>query len=98
VALIGTSYLKPENSIITGMATACLVIANYNLHGGTAASASATPAWNADLTGSVRKAGYTSFGWSLFWVLVILATAALVILAPAALVLEWQVLQALTGL
>ncbi len=60
MALIGKSYLKPENSIIAGMATVGLVIANYNLHNGSAASASATPAWNQDLTSSTKKAGYTS--------------------------------------
>lgn len=60
MALIGKSYLKPENSIIAGMATVGLVIANYNLHNGSAASASATPAWNQDLTTSTKKAGYTS--------------------------------------
>jgi len=60
VALIGKSYLKPENSIIAGMATVGLVLANYNLHNGSAASASATPAWNNDLASSTKKAGYTS--------------------------------------
>ena len=60
MGLIGASYLKPENSIIAGMATVGLVIANYNLHNGSAAEASNTPAWNADLTSSTKKAGYIS--------------------------------------
>ncbi len=55
------SVLKPENSMIAGLAVVGLVIANYNLHNGTAASAAATsPAWNPTLTNSNQKAGWTS--------------------------------------
>lgn len=55
------SILKPENSLVAGMAVVGLVIANYNLHNGTAAGASATgPAWNPTLVTSNKKAGYTS--------------------------------------
>ena len=61
MALTGiTSRLKPENSIIAGMATVALVVAVYNLHNGSAASASNTPAWSTDLTSSTKKAGYIS--------------------------------------
>jgi hypothetical protein len=60
VALIGKSYLKPENSIIAGMATVGLVLANYNLHNGSAAQASNTAPMNPDLLSSTKKAGYTS--------------------------------------
>jgi hypothetical protein len=55
------SILKPENSLISGLAVVGLVIANYNLHNGTAAGAAATgPAWNDTLVTSNKKAGYTS--------------------------------------
>jgi hypothetical protein len=55
-----TSYLKPENSIIAGLATVALVIANYNLHNGTAAQAHASDPMHPALVSSNRKAGYTS--------------------------------------
>ena len=54
------SILKPENSLIAGMAVVGLVVANYNLHNGTAAQASASDAWNPNLVGSNKKAGWTS--------------------------------------
>ena len=54
------SILKPENSLIAGMAVVGLVVANYNLHNGTAASCSATGSWDPHLKTSNSKAGYTS--------------------------------------
>jgi hypothetical protein len=54
------SYLKPENSLIMGAAVIGLVIANYNLHNGTAAQASASDAWQPQLVTSNKKAGWTS--------------------------------------
>ena len=56
MGLIGASYLKPENSIIAGMATVGLVIANYNLHNGSAAEASNTCSWTNGTPVSLRKA------------------------------------------
>jgi hypothetical protein len=55
-----TSYLKPENSIVAGLAVVALVIANYNLHGGTVAQASMTEANSTHMQTSTKKAGYTS--------------------------------------
>lgn len=55
-----TSVLKPENSMIAGLAVVALVIANYNLHNGTAASCAATTEWNPTLVTSNKKAGWTS--------------------------------------
>ena len=54
------SYLTPENSIVAGLATVALVIGNYNLHNGTAAQANMTEPNHPALTGSNKKAGYTS--------------------------------------
>jgi hypothetical protein len=54
------SILKPENSLIAGLAVVALVIANYNLHNGTAASAAATGSWDPHLKTSNQKAGWTS--------------------------------------
>jgi hypothetical protein len=54
------SILKPENSLIAGMAVVGLVVANYNLHNGTAASAAATGSWDPHLSTSNKKAGWTS--------------------------------------
>jgi hypothetical protein len=51
---------KPEGSMIAGLAVVGLVIANYNLHNGTAASAAATDAWDGNLQASTKKAGYSS--------------------------------------
>jgi hypothetical protein len=55
-----SSYLKPENSIIAGLATVALVIANYNLHSGTVAQGSMTGAMDTHMVTSTKKAGYTS--------------------------------------
>jgi hypothetical protein len=55
-----SSILKPENSLVAGMAVVGVVIANYNLHNGPVAGASATDAWNPTLLTSNKKAGYTS--------------------------------------
>jgi hypothetical protein len=58
-----SSVLKPENSMIAGLAVVGLVIANYNLHNGPAASVALSPAEGAgggNLTTSNRKAGWTS--------------------------------------
>jgi len=55
-----TSYLKPENSIIAGLAVVALVIANYNLHNGTAAQAHASDPMHPALVTSNKKAGWTS--------------------------------------
>ena len=54
------SILKPENSLIAGMAVVGLVVGNYNLHNGTAASAAATGSWDPHLKTSNSKAGWTS--------------------------------------
>jgi hypothetical protein len=54
------SVLKPENSMIAGLAVVGLVIANYNLHNGPVATVQATDAWNGTLTTSNKKAGWTS--------------------------------------
>ncbi len=54
------SILAPENSLIAGMAVVGLVVANYNLHNGTAASAAATGSWDPHLKTSNTKAGWTS--------------------------------------
>jgi hypothetical protein len=54
------SILKPENSLIAGMAVVGLVVANYNLHNGTAASCAASDSWEPNLKTSNSKAGYTS--------------------------------------
>jgi hypothetical protein len=51
---------KPEGSIIAGLAVVGLVVANYNIHNGTAASAAATDAWDGNLMASTKKAGYSS--------------------------------------
>lgn len=54
------SILKPENSMVLGAAVIGLVIANYNLHNGTATSVEAADAWHPTLTDSNKKAGYSS--------------------------------------
>ena len=56
------SVLKPENSMIAGLAVVGLVIANYNLHDGPVASVALSPAesGSGNLTTTNRKAGWTS--------------------------------------
>jgi hypothetical protein len=54
------SILKPENSLVAGLAVVGLVAGNYNLHNGSAASASASDSWDPNLKTSNAKAGYTS--------------------------------------
>ena len=54
------SILKPENSLVAGMAVVGLVVANYNLHNGSAAGASASPSWEPNLSTSNKKAGWSS--------------------------------------
>lgn len=56
------SVLKPENSMIAGLAVVGLVIANYNLHNGPAASVALSPAeaGSGNLTTTNKKAGWTS--------------------------------------
>jgi hypothetical protein len=54
------SILKPENSLVAGMAVVGLVIANYNLHNGSVAGAAASDAWDTRLVSSNQKAGWTS--------------------------------------
>jgi hypothetical protein len=57
-----SSVLKPENSMIAGLAVVGLVIANYNLHNGAVASVALSPAESGSgtLTTSNRKAGWSS--------------------------------------
>lgn len=55
------SYLKPENSIVAGLAVVGLVYADYQLNVGTMASAQATDANHPVLESSRKKAGYTAF-------------------------------------
>ncbi|HMH90306.1 MAG TPA: hypothetical protein VK586_04390 [Streptosporangiaceae bacterium] len=56
------SVLKPENSMIAGLAVVGLVIANYNLHNGSVSSNALSPAENGagNLTTTNKKAGWTS--------------------------------------
>jgi hypothetical protein len=56
------SVLKPENSMIAGLAVVGLVIANYNLHNGPASSVQMSPSEGAGgpLTTSNKKAGWSS--------------------------------------
>jgi hypothetical protein len=56
------SVLKPENSMIAGLAVVGLVIADYNLHNGPVSSVALSPAESGggNLTTSNRKAGWTS--------------------------------------
>jgi hypothetical protein len=51
---------KPEGSIIAGLAVVGLVIANYNLHSGSASMAAATDPWDPSLKASNAKAGWSS--------------------------------------
>jgi hypothetical protein len=56
------SVLKPENSMVAGLAVIGLVIANYNLHNGPVSSValSAPEGGSGVLTTSNKKAGFTS--------------------------------------
>ena len=56
------SVLKPENSMIAGLAVVGLVIANYNLHNGPVSSValSAPEPGGGNLTTTNKKAGWTS--------------------------------------
>jgi hypothetical protein len=57
------SVLKPENSMIAGLAVVGLVIANYNLHNGPVSSVALSPSeagGSGSLTTTNRKAGWTS--------------------------------------
>jgi hypothetical protein len=55
------SRLKPEGSVTSGIATAGLVYATYQLDIGPVASAQASDANHPTLESSRKKAGYTSF-------------------------------------
>jgi hypothetical protein len=52
--------LTPENSMIAGLAVVGLVIANYNLHNGSATEVAMSDPGNPNLTSSNKKSGYTS--------------------------------------
>ena len=54
------SVLKPENSMIAGLAVVGLVIANYNLHNGSASSVALSPPMDGSLLTTNAKSGYTS--------------------------------------
>jgi hypothetical protein len=57
------SVLKPENSMVAGLAVIGLVIANYNLHNGPVSSVAVSQSeagGSGVLTTTNRKAGYTS--------------------------------------
>lgn len=55
------SVLKPENSMIAGLAVVGLVIANYNIHNGSGVSVRAT-----DANHPVTQSANNSAGWSSF--------------------------------
>src|SRR5260370_9567644 len=55
------SYLKPENSIIAGLAVMGLVYADYNLNIGTMAQVHMTDANHPAVESSRKKAGYSAF-------------------------------------
>ena len=55
------SVLKPEGSIVSGIAVAGSVYAIYSMNVGTVASAHASDANHGSLESSRKKAGYTSF-------------------------------------
>jgi hypothetical protein len=54
------SYLKPENSIIAGLAVMGLVYADYQLNCGTSAQVQMTDANHPAIESSRKKAGYTA--------------------------------------
>lgn len=55
------SVLKPEGSVMAGLAVSGSVYAIYNLSIGSVAQAHASPANNTSLESSRKKAGYTAF-------------------------------------
>jgi hypothetical protein len=55
-----SSVLKPENSMIAGLAVVGLVIANYNLHNGSASAVALSPAMDSSLVTTNAKSGWTS--------------------------------------
>jgi hypothetical protein len=55
------SILKPEGSVVSGLAVAGLVYATYQLDVGPVSSAQASDANHPTLETSRKKAGYTSF-------------------------------------
>lgn len=55
------SYLKPENSIIAGLAVMGLVYADYQLNVGTIAQVHMTDANHPAVESSRKKAGYSAF-------------------------------------
>jgi hypothetical protein len=57
-----SSVLKPENSMIAGLAVVGLVVANYNLHNGPVSSVALSPAegGSGNLTTTNKKSGWTS--------------------------------------
>jgi hypothetical protein len=54
------SVLKPENSIIAGIATVGIVAAIYQLDAGPASQVHASDAYHPANTAGIKKAGYTS--------------------------------------
>lgn len=61
MALFDKSVLKPENSIVAGIATAGLVFAIYQMDLGPVSAVQMTDANHPALETSRKKAGYTSF-------------------------------------
>jgi hypothetical protein len=55
------SYLKPENSIVAGLAVMGLVYADYTMNVGTQAQVQMTDANHPAVESSRKKAGYTAF-------------------------------------
>ena len=58
---LNKSVLKPEGSIVAGMATAGSVYAIYAMHIGNVSQAHASDANHGSLESSRKKAGYTAF-------------------------------------
>ena len=54
------SVLKPENSIVAGLATVALVAAVYQLDAGSVSQVHASDAYHGANTAGIKKAGYTS--------------------------------------
>lgn len=61
MAFFNKSVLKPEGSVVSGIAVAGSVYAIYAMHVGTIASAHASDANHGSLESSRKKAGYSSF-------------------------------------
>jgi hypothetical protein len=61
VSFFQKSVLKPEGSVVSGIATAGTVYAIYAMNVGTIASAHASDANHISLESSRKKAGYVSF-------------------------------------